>query len=126
MILYLAAIFWTLFYDTIYAFQDTEDDELLGLKSTALLFGKYAKNWLAFFILMIFVLMQIAFYTVPSAILSSKILMACGTLLFSFHLIWQLWKFDSKDSNLCLNLFKSNKIAGLLVVFFAILSIGFS
>ena len=126
MVLYVAAIFWTLFYDTIYAFQDTEDDALLGLKSTALLFGKYAKNWLAFFILMIFVLMQIAIYAVPSAILSSKILMAGGALLFSFHLMWQLWQFDSKDSNLCLKLFKSNKIAGLLVVFFAILSIGFS
>ena len=126
MILYLAAIFWTLFYDTIYAFQDTEDDALIGLKSTALLFGKYAKNWLAFFIFMIFFLMQISIFAVPGTTLSSKILMACGAFLFSFHLIWQLWQFNSKDSNLCLKLFKSNKTAGMLVVFFAILSIGFS
>ena len=124
VILYAAAIFWTLFYDTIYAFQDTEDDALIGLKSTALLFGKSAKNWLAFFILIGFVLMQIAFYLVQSVTLSARILMACGSLLFSLHLIWQLWIFNSEDSNLCLKLFKSNKIAGLLVVFFAILSIG--
>ena len=123
IILYVAAIFWTLFYDTIYAFQDTEDDALIGLKSTALLFGRSAKNWLAFFILIGFVLMQIAFYLVQSVTLSAKILMAFGALSFSLHLIWQLWRFSSKDSNLCLNLFKSNKIAGLLLVFFAILSI---
>ena len=125
IILYLAAIFWTLFYDTIYAFQDTEDDALIGLKSTALLFGRHAKKWLAFFILMILFLMQISFYLVQNTTLSSQIIMACGALSFSFHLIWQLSKFDSDDSNRCLTLFQSNRIAGLLVVFFTILSIGF-
>jgi 4-hydroxybenzoate polyprenyltransferase len=124
MLLYLAAVFWTLFYDTIYAFQDTEDDALIGLKSTALLFGKYAKNWLASFILIILILMQTSFYMVQNLTVLSKIILASGVISFVFHLVWQLWKFDSKDSELCLKLFKSNKIAGLLVVFFAILSIG--
>ena len=123
IILYVAAIFWTLFYDTIYAFQDTKDDGLLGLKSTALLFGRSAKTWLAFFVLIIFFLMQFSFYMVQSIALPSRILIFCGVFSFSLHLIWQLSKFNSEDSNLCLNLFKSNKIAGLLVVFFAILSI---
>ena len=125
IVLYLAAIFWTLFYDTIYAFQDTEDDALIGLKSTALLFGRYSTNWLAVFILMIFFLMQVAFYLVPITTLFSKVIMSCGVLAFTLHLIWQLWKFNSEDSHLCLKLFQSNKIAGLLVVFFAMLSIGF-
>ena len=44
--LYISGIFWTLFYDTIYAHQDTEDDLLVGVKSTALLFGKNTKTWL--------------------------------------------------------------------------------
>ena len=124
IILYLAAIVWTLFYDTIYAFQDTEDDALLGLKSTALLFGRYAKNWLAFFILIIFFLMQIAVCLVQITIPSSKIIMSCGVVSFCLHLIWQLWKFDREDSYTCLKLFKSNKIAGLILVFFSTLSIG--
>jgi 4-hydroxybenzoate polyprenyltransferase len=126
ILLYLSAIFWTLFYDTIYAFQDTEDDALIGLKSTALLFGKHAKKWLIFFLLMMFFLMQTAFYLVPDTILLSRVIMAFGVVSLCFHLIWQLLKFDSEDSNLCLKLFKSNKIAGLLLVFFAILSIGFA
>ena len=125
IILYIASIFWTLFYDTIYAFQDTEDDALIGLKSTALLFGRSAKKWLAIFIVMIFFLMQISFYMTPTTILLSKIIMAIGVFSFCLHLIWQLWKFDSEDSKLCLKLFKSNKIAGLLLVFFAVISISF-
>ena len=124
IILYLAGIFWTLFYDTIYAFQDTEDDALIGIKSTALLFGKSATRWLVFFILITSFLMQVAFYMVQSPMFLSKIIMACGALSFSVHLIWQLRKFDSADSNICLIIFKSNKIAGLMIVFFAIVAIG--
>ena len=45
-LMYLACIFWTLFYDTIYALQDIKDDTLIGVKSTARLFGKKIKNWL--------------------------------------------------------------------------------
>jgi len=46
VVLYLAGIAWTLFYDTIYAHQDKEDDALIGVKSTALLFGEHTKKWL--------------------------------------------------------------------------------
>ncbi|MGB1829874.1 MAG: 4-hydroxybenzoate octaprenyltransferase, partial [Paracoccaceae bacterium] len=50
MIMYIAAIFWTLFYDTIYAHQDREDDALIGVKSTARLFGVKTVQWLWLFI----------------------------------------------------------------------------
>ena len=122
IILYCAGIFWTLFYDTIYAFQDTEDDELIGLKSTALLLGDRAKYWLAFFILMIFLLMQLSFNTVIISNVGSKIIMAVGASLFCLHLIWQLWKFDQNDKKACLKLFQSNKTAGLILVGFTIFS----
>ena len=48
MLLYLAGIAWTLFYDTIYAHQDKEDDALIGVKSTARLFGDHTRNGFAF------------------------------------------------------------------------------
>ena len=49
LLLYLAGIAWTLFYDTIYAHQDTEDDALIGVKSTARLFGRATSRWLFVF-----------------------------------------------------------------------------
>ena len=47
--LYLAGIFWTLGYDTIYAHQDREDDLKIGIKSTAILFDKNSKFWISTF-----------------------------------------------------------------------------
>ena len=46
LVLYGAGIFWTLGYDTIYAHQDKEDDALIGVKSTAILFGETTRLWL--------------------------------------------------------------------------------
>ncbi len=123
VILYFAGIFWTLFYDTIYAFQDTEDDALIGLKSTALLFGNNAKYWLIFFASMIFLLMNISFSQIPTSNFISEVIMRLGAVMFYMHLILQLWKFNINDSNLCLKLFQSNKTAGLVIVLFAIFAI---
>ena len=39
MLLFAGCVFWTLGYDTIYAHQDKEDDALIGVRSTARLFG---------------------------------------------------------------------------------------
>ncbi len=122
IILYFAGIFWTLFYDTIYAFQDIEDDELIGVKSTALLFGDTAKYWLSFFTLIIFILMQISFNQISISNFSAIMIMEIGVVLFCLHLIWQLWKFDPNNKKTCLKIFQSNKIAGLTIVAFSILS----
>ncbi len=48
-LLYAGAVAWTIGYDTIYAHQDREDDELIGMKSTALRFGASTKAWLTIF-----------------------------------------------------------------------------
>ncbi len=122
-ILYCAGIFWTIFYDTIYAFQDSDDDALIGLKSTALLFGKNAKYWLMFFAFMCFVLIQASINQIENLTFISEIIMRCGGILFYVQLIWQVWQFDAKDKNLCLQLFKSNKGAGLIIVIFAIFAV---
>jgi len=44
--IYLGAIFWTLYYDTIYAHQDKTDDMFIGVKSSALRLGSGTKNFL--------------------------------------------------------------------------------
>ena len=46
VVLYLSGIAWTLYYDTIYAHQDKDDDELIGVRSTARLFGERTRGWL--------------------------------------------------------------------------------
>ena len=47
-VLYVAAIFWTLGYDTIYGAQDVVDDEIIGLKSTSIKFKKHLKKFVTF------------------------------------------------------------------------------
>ena len=125
VIFYLAGIFWTLFYDTIYAFQDTEDDALIGIKSTALLFGKTAKYWLLVFAFCTFLLMNISINLIPTLSSFSRLLLVSGVIGFCLHLFWQVWAFKIDDSDLCLKLFQSNKIAGLVMVTFSILAIMF-
>ncbi len=120
--LYLGGIAWTIFYDTIYAHQDTDDDALIGVKSTALLFGDDTKSWLRLF-MMISVLLLTA--GAIMALLSQNnilimVLGVAGIWAFGWHLSWQLARLKTFDSALCLRLFRSNRDAGLIIaVFFA-------
>ena len=109
MFLYLAGIFWTLGYDTIYAHQDREDDLKIGIKSTAILFSENTKFWISSFYL--FMLVFLIFY----GIYSDVNLIYYITLIFvGLHLINQIIKLDVNNSQICLKLFKSNSILGLL------------
>ena len=49
VVLYAAGVFWTLAYDTIYAFQDIEDDMRVGIGSSARAINNYPRTWLACF-----------------------------------------------------------------------------
>ena len=109
--LYLAGISWTIGYDTIYAHQDREDDAMLGLKSTALKFGEKTRGFLALFYGMTFSGILAAGYF---ADLSSLTL--AGLTLACLHLAWQIWKLDIHDPALCLRLFKSNRLFGVLIL----------
>lgn len=120
--LYAAGITWTLFYDTIYAHQDTEDDALIGIKSTARLFGAQTPQWLLYFLIGSVILLGLASLQSASERSAFSLMMAlCAPWAFGWHLNWQLRKFDPDDQQGLITLFRSNRDAGLLaVLFFAI------
>lgn len=108
---YASCMFWTLGYDTVYAFQDKEDDILIGIKSTALLFDEQSKHWVMAFYAISWVSLNISAF-LPNY----NILMPVFLLPASLHLVWQMWKWDLKDPLSALSIFKSNRNYGLLVL----------
>ena len=120
--LYLAGIAWTLFYDTIYAHQDAEDDALIGVKSTARLFGDQSPVWLRRFLVAAVLLMGVAVILAGlNADPIARLLMLVGPWALGFHLFWQLGRFKAGDNDRLLMLFRSNRDAGLLPLpFFAV------
>jgi 4-hydroxybenzoate polyprenyltransferase len=110
LLLYAGSIAWVIGYDTIYAHQDREDDALVGLKSTALLFGARTKPILSAFYGAAVILIGLAGWTV-----GADLLFAVGLAAFAAHLAWQVWRLDINDADRCLALFKSNRDAGLIL-----------
>jgi 4-hydroxybenzoate polyprenyltransferase len=121
-LLYLTGIAWTLFYDTIYAHQDTEDDALIGVKSTARLFGQSSPQWLGAFAVLATGLMAVAIYlALPDATATQRVVAQLGTAGFAAHLLWQMRQLDIDNVPLLLHLFRANREAGLIpVLFFAV------
>ncbi|WP_246594597.1 4-hydroxybenzoate octaprenyltransferase [Mameliella sediminis] len=122
VLLYLAGMAWTLFYDTIYAHQDKEDDALIGVKSTARLFGDDTPKWLRRFLVASVVLMGLAIVAAaPDGNLLALILMIAGPWAMGWHMVWQMRRLKMDDADTLLMLFRSNRDAGLLpVLFFAV------
>ncbi|QPM90729.1 4-hydroxybenzoate octaprenyltransferase [Pseudooceanicola algae] len=120
VLLYVAGICWTLFYDTIYAHQDKEDDALIGVKSTARLFMDATPAWLARFLIGTMVLLGIAVLAaLPGAPLAALVALA-GVYVMGAHMLWQLRTYDGADNDILLMLFRANRNAGLLPLpFFA-------
>jgi len=110
ILLYLGSIAWVIHYDTIYAHQDREDDALVGLKSTALLFGAKTKPMLALFSAAAAVLIGAAGYAAHAGFV-----FALGLLAFAAHLGWQIVRIDIDDPESCLRIFRSNRDAGLIL-----------
>ena len=111
LLLYAGGIFWTLAYDTIYAHQDKDDDVLIGVKSTALLFGAKTLPWL------------VGFFGVALVLMSASFKLGGGTLLAflgiagaALQAAWQIARFDHANSDLCLKLFRSNRMFGLILL----------
>ncbi len=109
-ILYAGSICWVIAYDTIYAHQDREDDALIGIKSTAILFAQNTKPMLAAFFSAAVVLIGIA-----GGMAGAGLIFALGLAAFAAHLAWQVRRLDISDPALCLKLFKSNRDAGLIL-----------
>ena len=110
IVLYAGSISWVIGYDTIYAHQDREDDLLIGIKSTALLFGENTRPMLAGFYAGAVVLIGIA-----GLMAGGGLIFALGLIAFAAHLAWQIVRLDINDSSHCLKLFKSNRDAGLIL-----------
>ncbi len=110
VLLYAGSISWVIGYDTIYAHQDTEDDALIGVKSTALLFAERTHQALLAFYALAVVLIGAALVLAGSGLIAW-----IGLGVFAAHLIWQIRRLDIGDTALCLRVFKSNRDAGLLL-----------
>jgi 4-hydroxybenzoate polyprenyltransferase len=109
-LLYAGAISWVIGYDTIYAHQDREDDALIGVKSTALLFRERTKPVLALFYALAVALIALAGWSAGAGLV-----FALGLLAFAAHLAWQIARLDVDDPLNCLLVFKSNRDAGLIL-----------
>ena len=109
-ILYAGSIAWVIAYDTIYAHQDREDDALIGIKSTAILFDARTKPLLALFFALAVMLIGLAGW-----LAGAGLIFALGLAAFAAHLAWQVKRLDIADPALCLRLFKSNRDAGLIL-----------
>ncbi|SEP80265.1 4-hydroxybenzoate octaprenyltransferase [Thalassovita taeanensis] len=122
-LLYMSGIAWTLFYDTIYAHQDKEDDALIGVKSTARLFADQTPVWLRRFMVLTVGLMAMAVLSAmlgqrgqPFAILAAL----AGPWVMGWHMLWQLRKLNTENPEACLMLFRANRDTGLIpLLFFA-------
>ncbi len=110
LFLYLAAIFWTLGYDTIYGLQDIKDDEKIGVKSTAMRFYRNIKVFLSLcYGAMFFILCLIGIYQEFSYIYY------LGMGVVGCHLAWQIISLNKDDSTNCQVRFCSNMYLGVLI-----------
>ena len=110
LLLYAGTVLWVIGYDTIYAHQDREDDALVGVRSTALLFGDKTFYWL------------IGLYGASVCLITASFAVAiapmpalAGLLAAASHMARQIRTLDIDDPDQCLRMFKSNNIVGLLV-----------
>jgi 4-hydroxybenzoate polyprenyltransferase len=110
IVLYAGSILWVIGYDTIYAHQDRDADLLIGIKSTALLFGERTPTMLATFYAGAIVLIAAAGFMAGGGIIFT-----IGIVGFAAHLAWQVSRLDIDDPVHCLVLFKSNRDAGLIL-----------
>jgi 4-hydroxybenzoate polyprenyltransferase len=108
--LYAGSIAWVIGYDTIYAHQDADDDALIGVKSTARLFGPRTRQALVGFYALAVVLIGVAL-----ALAGARFPAWIGLAAFAAHLAWQISRLEISDPALCLRIFQSNRDAGLLL-----------
>ncbi len=110
LLLYAGAIAWTIGYDTIYAHQDKEDDALVGVRSTARLFGANTKAWLVVFY-GLFTALALSAFALTAVAWPAYAGLALAVALLG----WQIRVIDIDDADQCLALFKANSHVGLIV-----------
>jgi 4-hydroxybenzoate polyprenyltransferase len=110
VLLFIGSVLWVIAYDTIYACQDKEDDAIVGVRSTALLFGEQARLAVGAFYAGCVVLIALAL-----ALNDASPLSFLGLAGFAAHLAWQVMRFDHRDGARCLEVFRSNRNAGAIL-----------
>jgi 4-hydroxybenzoate polyprenyltransferase len=120
IVLWAGSVFWVIGYDTIYALQDREDDALVGVKSSALALGRYAKGGIAVCYAVALALWAVALWRVrPDG------LALAALLPMAAHLGLQVVRLDPEDGSGALARFRSNRMAGF-ILFLACLVVGTS
>ena len=110
VLLYLSAFAWTIGYDTIYAMQDARDDAIVGIRSTARLFGSNTPLGVGLFYAAAALLALVAILLVGAGPIA-----LIGWLAYAGHLAWQVSKVEGADATTALRLFRSNRDAGFLL-----------
>ena len=110
LILYIAAIFWTLGYDTIYGAQDIHDDEIIGIKSTAIKFKKNIKLFVSICYLSSSFLIIYLFKDTMGLNFSTFFI-----LTYCLNLMFQIKNFKKKEASSCMRSFKANNLAGAFI-----------
>ena len=118
LFLYIACIFWTIGYDTIYAHQDKDDDLLLNLKSSAIKLGENTKYAILIFYSIFFIIFAIILLN-----LSNSLIIHIAILSLLVHLVSQIIYLDIDNGERCLKIFKSNNLLGIQISFFLILEV---
>nr|WP_294168961.1 4-hydroxybenzoate octaprenyltransferase [uncultured Sphingomonas sp.] len=120
VLLWLGSVAWVVGYDTLYAIQDKEDDALVGVKSSARRLGRWAPLGVGLFYLLALIGWSAAIWRVRPEWLALVPLLPAA-----LHLLGQAFRADQDNGELALRLFRSNRVAGLLV-FLAMLVVGLS
>jgi 4-hydroxybenzoate polyprenyltransferase len=108
LLLYFGCILWVIGYDTIYALQDIEDDALIGVKSTALLFGRRTRMIVSGFYAAAFLLWLLA-----AILAGAGALFAVLSLMTAGLLAWQVQSLDNRIPGNALTRFRANHLVGI-------------
>ena len=112
VIFYLGAIFWTLGYDTIYGYQDINDDEIIGVKSTSIKFKNNPKKFISF----CYIIFLISLFLVGYKMNFNYLYYIALIVPLTHLLIFQSLKLKTESGNDCLAKFKSNNLLGLIIL----------
>jgi 4-hydroxybenzoate polyprenyltransferase len=110
VLMWAGAVAWQIGYDTVYAYVDVRDDRRLGLKSTAILFGRHGKACIG-----LFYGLTVLAWSIGGWLLGMSTPYAAGMLVIAAHLAWQTWQLDLARPEVSFRLFLSNILTGALL-----------
>jgi len=109
-IVFLANIFWSVAYDTAYAMVDREDDMKVGVKSTAILFGKYDR-----FMIGVFHILCLGFLAWAGALAQLGVIYFVGLVIALSLAVWQQWLIRDRQGPACFRAFLNNNWFGAAI-----------